>query len=108
MTEHRREERYSSYAKAVLVSQNNLGYLRDMNKSGCQVDFIDPPNLNKDSVVEITVIPNEELGIDNFNLLLTVKWMRQDQVYYSIGGVHAIITDGDREAFDKLLGYFSK
>ena len=108
MTEHRREERYSSYAKVVLVSQNNLGYLRDMNRQGCQVDFVDPPDIQQDTVVEMTIIPNEDLSIEKFNLLLTVRWIRQDKVYYSVGGEHALITDTEQEAFDELLGYFSK
>ena len=59
-------------------------------------------------MVEITVIPSEELGIENFNLLLTVRWIRQDKVYYSVGGEPAMITDSDREAYNDLLGYFSK
>ena len=108
MSEHRRGERYSSYAKVVLNGQNNLGYLRDLSLQGCHVDFVNPSEIRKDSVVEIIVIPNEELGIDNFKLLLTARWVQQDKLYFSIGGEHAIITETDREAFNKLLGYFGK
>ena len=108
MTEHRSEERYSSYAKVVLINQNNLGYLRDLNGQGCQVDFVDPPDIQMGGVSEVMIIPNEELTIENFNLLLTVRWIRQDKVYYSVGGEHAMITDTDRDAFDALLAYFSK
>ena len=108
MKEHRKRERYSSYAKVVPSSQNNLGYLRDLSTQGCHVDFVSPSEVRKDSVVEIIVIPNEELGIDNFNLLLTVRWIQQDKLYFSIGGEHAMINDTDKESFDELLGYFSK
>ena len=105
---HEREERYNSYAKVVLTSQNNLGYLRDLNTKGCQVDFIDPPTIDKDKSAELQIIPNEEFGIPNFSFFLDVKWMRQEQIYYSVGGTVAMIPEEHKPAFENLLTYFKK
>jgi hypothetical protein len=104
--EKRREKRFISYAKVILIGKDSLGYLRDINSLGCQIDFIEPPALQTGDQIEIQIMPNEELSLPNIRLSLNVKWMRQDTVYYSIGGSLSQVPDEYREAYQKLLSYF--
>lgn len=104
--EHRREKRFASYAKVLLVGRDNLGYLRDLNSLGCQVDFLEPPPVEIGDSVEICVIPNEELSIPNVDLFLEIKWMRQDQPFFSLGGALDRIPEEHEDAYQRLLSYF--
>ena len=104
--DNRREKRYISYAKIRLIGKNNLGYLRDLNSLGCQIDFIDPPPIQVEDTIEVQIIPNEELDIQDFELFLTVKWIRQDSVYFSIGGSVSRIPEVHADVYEKLIAYF--
>ena len=56
--EHRQEKRFSSYAKVVFLEQNKLGYLRDLNHLGCQIDFLEAPSLKiNDQIVFQAKVP---------------------------------------------------
>ena len=104
--EHRREKRFASYAKVVLVETNNLGYLRDLNSLGCQIDFLEPPPIKPEDTVEVRIIPNEELNLPNIDLFLSIRWMRQEDPFFSIGGAFAQIPEVHRDAYEGLLSYF--
>ena len=104
--EHRREKRFASYAKVVLVDTNNLGYLRDLNSLGCQVDFVEPPPVKIGDKVEICIIPNEEMGIPNVELTVEIKWMRQEQPFISLGGALDHLPDEQGQHYESLLSYF--
>ncbi len=104
--EHRKEKRFISYAKVILVGKESPGYLRDLNSLGCQIDFIDPPSIDKGDQIEIRIIPNEELNLPNIQLILTIRWMKQNAIYYSIGGAFSEVPDEHNEAYQELLTYF--
>ncbi len=104
--EHRKEKRFVSYAKVILVGKESLGYLRDLNSLGCQIDFIEPPSIETGDQIEIRIIPNEELNLPNIQLVLTIRWMRQDAIYYSIGGALSEAPNEHSEAYQELLTYF--
>ena len=104
--EHRKEKRFISYAKVILVGMESLGYLRDINSLGCQVDFIEPPPIKEGDDIEIRIIPNEELNLPPIQLTLSIKWIKTDAVYYSIGGALSVVPDKYSETYQKLLTYF--
>ena len=105
--EHRQEKRFSSYAKVILLEQDKFGYLRDLNHSGCQIDFLESPSLKMEDQIEIRIIPNEELNLPVIEQMLKVQWMRQDNdLFFSIGGSLSRITEENKEAFNRLLSHF--
>ncbi len=104
--EHRKEKRFVSYAKVILVGKESLGYLRDLNSLGCQIDFIEPPSIETGDQIQIRIIPNEELNLPNIQLVLTIRWMKQDEIYYSIGGALSEAPNEHSEAYQELLTYF--
>jgi hypothetical protein len=104
--EQRREKRFISYAKVILAGKESLGYLRDINSLGCQIDFIEPPSLQRGDQIEIRIIPDEELNLPPIQLTLTIRWMKPDAVYYSIGGSLSEVPTEHSEAYQELLTYF--
>jgi hypothetical protein len=104
--EHRKEKRFISYAKVILIGKESLGYLRDINSLGCQIDFIEHPPIKEGDQIDIRIIPNEELNLPAIQLTLTVRWIKEDAVYYSIGGSLSVVPDQYSDAYQKLLSYF--
>ncbi|HUV08326.1 MAG TPA: hypothetical protein VMX75_11390 [Spirochaetia bacterium] len=106
--EHRKTKRFSSYAKIILLEQNKLGYLRDLNHLGCQIDFLEPPALQVNDEIAVRIIPNEEFGLPLLDLTLVVKWMKKEsELFFSIGAALSQIPDKHRNTFEKLLAAFT-
>ena len=102
--DQRRNPRSKTYAKVLLVDSGTLGYLRDLSREGCQLAFIGDPRVDKDKVLNVEVLPAEEMGIPRFAMEVQVMWTREDPVYHLAGGL--ITSTQDRQRLEQLFEYY--
>jgi hypothetical protein len=104
--ELRRQERATTHAKAVFVDTMTSGYLRDLSASGCQVAFMAPVPAQEGLTVTIQVIPIHDPAQAPFQLLLDVRWVRNDPLWYLMGGKIRGVTPQDTASLKKLIAYY--
>ncbi len=104
--EQRRYERAPAHAKAVFVSTMTPGYLRDLSASGCQVAFMAPVPAQEGQTVTIQVVPVHDSSLAPFHITLDVKWVRNDPLWYVMGGKTSGVTPQDGECLARLVDYY--
>jgi hypothetical protein len=104
--EQRSHERSTAHAKAVFVDTMTPGYLRDLSSSGCQVAFMAPVPAQEGLSVKIQVIPVHDPAQTPFQLLLDVRWIRNDPLWYLMGGKIRGATSEDTASLEKLIAYY--
>ena len=102
--DQRKNPRSKTYAKVLLPGSGTLGYLRDLSKEGCQLAFIGNPQVARDTVVSIEVLPAEEMGIPSFWMEVQIMWTREDPVYHLAGGL--IASTQDKQRLEQLFQYY--
>ena len=100
----RKNPRSKTYAKVLLAESGTLGYLRDLSKEGCQLAFIGNPQVDKDVVIRLQVLPAEEMGIPPFSMEIQIMWTQDDPVYLLAGGL--ITSTQDKQRLEQLLRYY--
>ena len=85
-SEQRRHKRTHGYAKVVFRKDAVPGYIRDLSESGCKLDFLRPIAVSKGDLVEVEVIPEQEMGIAPFKLCVKTQWVSAGPVFFSLGG----------------------
>jgi len=103
--EQRKSSRNKTYAKVILEG-GGLGYLRDLSREGCQIAFIGKPLVERGKVVDVEILPAEEMGIPRFSLSVQIMWTRDDPVYCIAGGL--INSVQERERLEQLFRYYTK
>ena len=103
--EQRKSSRNKTYAKVLLDGGGILGYLRDLSQEGCQLAFVADPEVNKGDVVNVQVLPAEEMEIPRFSIAVQIMWTRNDPVYYITGGL--ITSVQDEQNFKSLFSYYA-
>ena len=97
-----------AFAKVVLVKENSPGYLRDISKGGCYIALLKPAAVEKQDILELTVIPGDEIDIQNFQLNLEVFWVRTEPLYFCLGGkVSALPGRENEERLERLIRYYA-
>jgi hypothetical protein len=105
--EQRRHARIHGYAKVVFRRDAAPGYIRDLSESGCKVDFLRPLSISKGDLVELEVIPEQEMGIAPFRLCLKTQWVSAGPVFFSIGGRRETSLNMETEGlYQKLADYY--
>jgi len=104
--EQRRDERATTHAKAVFPGSQTPGYLRDLSASGCQVAFMDPVPVKEGQTVTVQIIPVHEPTIEPFQILLDVRWARNDPLWHLMGGKVRGVTAQDAASLEKLVRYY--
>jgi hypothetical protein len=102
--DQRKNPRNKTYAKVLLAESGTVGYLRDLSREGCQLAFIGNPQVARDMVVTIEVLPVEEMGIPGFSMEVQIMWTREDPVYHLAGGL--ITSTLDKQRLEKLFQYY--
>jgi hypothetical protein len=106
--EQRRDPRVSSYAKAFLITPPAPGYMRDLSRTGCQVAFMQPVPAAVGDMLTLRVIAEHDPSIQPFLIKLRVRWLKQDPIWFAMGAqIEPIDDPSSREAFDKLVTYYS-
>jgi hypothetical protein len=104
--EQRRHERATTHAKAVFVDTMTPGYLRDLSTSGCQVAFVTPVPAREGQTVVVQVIPVHDPAIAPFHIQMEVRWLRNDPLWFLMGGKTRGATPLDGESLGKLVEYY--
>ncbi|HTP57414.1 MAG TPA: PilZ domain-containing protein [Spirochaetia bacterium] len=104
--EQRRHERATAHAKAVFVSTTTPGYLRDVSASGCQVAFMAPVPAREGQTVTVQVVPVHDPAIAPFHIQLDVRWVRNDPLWYLLGGRTRGVTPQDGESLARVVEYY--
>jgi hypothetical protein len=104
--EQRRHERATAQAKAVFVDTITSGYLRDLSTSGCQVAFMTPVPAKEGQIVTIQIVPVHDPAAAPFHIQLEVRWLRNDPLWFLMGGKTQGVTALDSEALGKLVDYY--
>jgi hypothetical protein len=106
-SEQRRHKRTHGYAKVVFRRDAVPGYIRDLSESGCKVDLLRPITVSRGDLVELEVIPEQEMGIAQFKLCIKVQWVSAGSVFFSIGGRREPSLNMETEGlFQKLADYY--
>jgi len=103
--DHRKNPRNKTYAKVLLADSGALGYLRDLSREGCQLAFIGNPLVEKGTVVNVEVLPVEEMDIPRFSMEVQIMWTRNDPVYHLAGGL--ITSTQNKGRFEELFKYYA-
>jgi hypothetical protein len=104
--EQRGHERATTHARAVFVSTMTPGYLRDLSATGCQAAFMTPVSAQEGQTVTVQVIPVHDPSIPPFHILLDVKWVRNEPLWYMMGGKTRGVTPQDNESLARLVEYY--
>jgi hypothetical protein len=103
--EQRKSTRNKTYAKVLLDGSGILGYLRDLSKEGCQLAFVTDAEIYKGDVVNVQILPAEEMEIPRFSIAVQIMWTRDDPVYHVAGGL--ITSVQDEQNFNSLFSYYA-
>jgi hypothetical protein len=107
-SEHRRDPRVSSYAKAILVDPPAPGYVRDLSRTGCQIAFMQPVPAAIGDLLVLRVIAEHDPSITPFPLKLRVRWLKQDDIWFAVGAqIEPFEDPGALASFNKLVSYYS-
>jgi len=108
-SEQRRDKRELSYAKIWVEEDQVPGYVHDMAKGGCRIEIPVPVEWQKGERKAIKVIPEDELEIPSFALVIEIRWFETEQIYCS-AGVKVVEPIGNdvREHYEKLLAYYEE
>ena len=101
--EQRHDERATTHARAVLPGTQTPGYLRDLSASGCKVVFMDPVPVKEGQTVTVQIIPVDEPTIGPFQILLDVRWMRNDPLWHMMGGKIRGVSEQDTASLKSLV-----
>jgi hypothetical protein len=107
-TDQRKSPRASSYAKALLLEPQALGYVRDLSRSGCQVAFMQSVEVATGDLITLRIIAEHDPSLAPFELQLRVRWVKRDPLWFALGGEIDTIEDArGAEAFDRLVMYYT-
>jgi len=107
MSDSQRQVRESAYAKVIFKQENLPGYVRDISKKGCQIDLLSEVDWKEGDKKKIVIIPEEEVGFAPVHGTVEIRWLRQNELYYSIGVQFISVQDEDsKKNYINLLTYF--
>jgi hypothetical protein len=106
--EQRASPRNKTYVKVLLGSSGVPGYIRNLSREGCQLAFTRKPGVKKGDLLDIEVLPSEEMATGRFSMTVRIGWVREDPVYFMTGGLISSVRDekGDRP-IEQLYRYYA-
>jgi hypothetical protein len=85
MKNRRDSDRSVSYAKAVFLFFDIIGYVRDLSPSGLRVEVL-PDSLPRiGEEIHTTIISHPDLKLEPFNILTELRWTRENGPTVSVG-----------------------
>lgn len=109
MKNRRDSERSYTYAKIVINEIDILGYVRDISRDGIRIEVFDTVELNGGEEMIATIIPDQDLDIEPFNLAVQIRWSRENTPTTSVG-LHVVSHRSklSKEHFNRLFRVFKK
>lgn len=85
MKNRRISDRAHSYAKAVFLFYDLIGYVRDISEEGLRIDILTSALPDLSPSVHTTIIPHPDLDLDPFNIFTQVRWSKQNGPTIAVG-----------------------
>jgi hypothetical protein len=106
--ELRKDARVSGYAKALLLPLTTPGYIRDLSRRGCQVAFMQVVAVAAGDLITVRVIAEHDVTLPPFDIVLRVRWVRPDPIWFMLGGeIESPPAPGSESVFEKLVDYYA-
>ena len=107
-SELRKDPRVSGYAKALLLEPKTPGYIHDLSRRGCQVAFMQAVAVAAGDLITVRVIAEHDATLLPFDIALRVRWVRQDTIWFALGGeIESVPAPGSEAVFEKLVEYYA-
>ena len=107
-SELRKDPRVSGYAKALLLEPKTPGYIRDLSRHGCQVAFLQAVTAAAGDLITVRVMAEHDTTLPAFDIVLRVRWVRPDSIWFAIGGeIEKAPAAGSETVFEKLVDYYA-
>ncbi len=108
-SEQRRQPRAKCYAKVLFSASMTPGYIRDLSRTGCQISFVQQVPADIGRKVSVEVVAGPEPFFEPFTLGVTVRWVKIDGIFFSLGGEIAEVSGGFEEGpFSRLVEYYQE
>lgn len=85
MKNRRGSDRSVSYAKAVFLFYDIIGYVRDLSPSGLRVEVLPDSLPEVGDSIHTTIISHPDLNLDPFNVFTELRWTRENGPTTSVG-----------------------
>lgn len=76
MKNRRDSDRTHSYAKAVFLFYDLIGYVRDISGNGLRIEVLADTCPERDKQIHTTIIPHPDLQLEPFNILTKIRWTK--------------------------------
>jgi len=104
--ENRKFRRYPSIARAVIPElSSGDALLKDISVTGCCVEYTMQVDVNPDAEYTVTVRPEKEAGVRNFDLVVECKWCHSGAYTCRIG--FAVKQSPKKKDFQKYVDYLA-
>ena len=109
MKNRRISDRSVSYAKAVFLFYDIIGYVRDLSPTGLRVEILPDTLPPIGESIHTTIISHPDLDLDPFNILTHLRWNRENGPTTAVGLeiVHFSSSRGER-IFQELIKVFGE
>ncbi len=105
--EQRRNPRSKAYAKVLLEGGSTPGYLRDLSMDGCQLALLKALPLREGDSLAVTILPDEQIGVSPFSVIIRTVWTRSDPVYFLIGArIESLPEEEQTGSLKALIDYY--
>jgi len=107
MKNRRTYSRIHSYAKAVFLFYDMIGYIRDVSETGFRVEILAEKLPETGKTMHTTIIAHPDLDIDPFNVLAAVRWLKRNDPTIAVGlEVVSFSTLRGKELYKTLVDIF--
>ncbi len=109
MQNRRLYNRIHSYAKAVFLFYDLIGYVRDISSEGLRVELVSDEVPEFSETAHTTIISHPDLKLDPFNVLTEVRWARRHGPTIGVGlKVIEFSSHQGEEIFSHLVKLFAE
>ena len=104
--ESRKNRRYPSIAKVQIPSAfTGEALLKDISITGCRIECTMHVDIHENSEYSITICPEDNAGIGNFDILADCKWINSGSYSCDIG--FCVKKSPGKRDFERYVDYLS-
>jgi len=108
MKNRRIYNRTHSYAKAVFLFYDLIGYVRDISAEGLRIELVSDEIPEFSETAHTTIISHPDLELDPFNILTEIRWTQRNGPTIAVGlKVVKFSSSQGEEIFTHLVKLFA-
>ncbi|MGC9312719.1 MAG: PilZ domain-containing protein [Sediminispirochaetaceae bacterium] len=109
MKNRRIYNRIHSYAKAVFLFYDLIGYVRDISEEGLRIELVSDEIPEFSGTAHTTIISHPDLKLDPFNILTEIRWAQRNGPTIAVGlRVIEFSSSQGEEIFSRLVQLFAE